>query len=136
MRALQEFVQNPELIHQLQRGRMNGVATEIAQEIGMLLKHHDFHAEAGQQKAQHHAGGPSANDATSGLQSGCHGAGRLCRHYYIDGGVEAPCITSLRQGLSFLSDMSGGHLPPAPLVLYTKILPPDADITEAGENFP
>ena len=56
MRALEEIVENAELVHDLERGGMNGVAAEIAQKIGVLLQHHDIDAGAGQQEAQHHAG--------------------------------------------------------------------------------
>ena len=39
VRALQELVQQAELVHHLQRRRMHRVAAEIPQEIGVLLKH-------------------------------------------------------------------------------------------------
>ncbi|HET6176159.1 MAG TPA: hypothetical protein VFE61_04445 [Candidatus Sulfotelmatobacter sp.] len=35
-----------------------------------------------------------------------------------------------------LPDMSGGHLPPAPLALYTEILPWFADVTKVRQDFP
>ena len=68
VRALQEVVQQAELAHHLQRRRMHGVAPEIPQEIGVLLKHHDIDAGPRQQVAQHHAGRPAAGDAAGGAQ--------------------------------------------------------------------
>ena len=52
MRALEEIVEDAELVHDLERRGMDGVAAEIAQEIGVLLQHHDIDAGAGQQKAR------------------------------------------------------------------------------------
>ena len=73
MRALQEIVENAELVHDLERRGMNGVAAEIAQKIGVLLQHHDVDAGAGQQEAQHHAGGTAAgNGALRCYGFGCH----------------------------------------------------------------
>src|SRR5713101_6504510 len=37
MRQFQEFVEQSELVHELERGRMNGVAAKIAIEIGVLF---------------------------------------------------------------------------------------------------
>ena len=42
---------------------MNRVAAEIAQEIGVLLQHHDVDAGARQQQSEHHPGGATARDA-------------------------------------------------------------------------
>ena len=73
MRALEEIVENAELVHDLQRRGMDGVAAEIAQEVGVLLQHHDIDAGAGQQKAQHHAGRAATGDgALGGDGFGCH----------------------------------------------------------------
>ena len=48
---------------------MDGVAAEIAQEVGVLLEHDDVDAGTGQQKAEHHARGPAAGDAAPGGKS-------------------------------------------------------------------
>ena len=42
---------------------MNRVAAEIAEEIGVLLQHHDMNAGARQQESEHHSGGAAAGDA-------------------------------------------------------------------------
>ena len=71
MRQLQEVVEQAELVHHLERRGMDGVAAEVAQEIGVLLEHHDVDAGARQQKAEHHAGRPAAGDGASS-HSGSH----------------------------------------------------------------
>ena len=66
MRQLQEFIQQPEFVHQLKCGRMNGVAAKIAVEIAVLLQHHDIDAGAGEQIAGQHSGWSATHDnATS-----------------------------------------------------------------------
>ena len=66
MRQLQELVDQAEFDHQFERRGMNGVAAEIAQEIGVLLQHHDLNAGARQQESEHHAGRSAAGDAALG----------------------------------------------------------------------
>ena len=66
VRALQELVQQAQLAHHFQRGRMHGVTPEIPQEIGVLLKHDHIDAGARQQIAQHHARRAAAGDAAAG----------------------------------------------------------------------
>ena len=51
--SLQELVEQAELVHQLERRGMDGVAAEIAQEVGVLLEHDDVDAGARQQEAEH-----------------------------------------------------------------------------------
>ena len=63
MRQLQELVDQAEFEHQLERRGMNRVAAEIAEEIGVLLQHHDADAGARQQESKHHPGGAAAGDA-------------------------------------------------------------------------
>ncbi len=72
MRQFEEIVDQAELIHELERRRMDGVAAEIAQEIAMLLQHHDRNAGPRQQKAKHHSGGAAAGDAAGGLDLSAH----------------------------------------------------------------
>src|SRR5207245_9261114 len=63
MRQLQEFIEQAELIEDLQRRRMDGVAAKIAKEIGVFLE--DFHADtrSGQQEPEHHARRSATGDA-------------------------------------------------------------------------
>ena len=63
MRQLQELVEQAELNHQLERRRMNRVAAEVAEEIGVLLQHHHANAGARQQESKHHPGGAAAGYA-------------------------------------------------------------------------
>jgi hypothetical protein len=63
MRPFEALIEQAELVHDLERGGMDGVAAEIAQEIGVLLEHHHLDAGAGEQIAQHHAGGSASGDA-------------------------------------------------------------------------
>ena len=67
MRQFQEAVDQPELVHHLQRGGMHGVAAKIAEEIRMLLQHHDVDAGASEQVTEHHARGPTADDTAAHL---------------------------------------------------------------------
>jgi hypothetical protein len=41
---------------------VDGVATEIAEEVGMFFEHEDLAAGAGEQQASHHSGGPATDD--------------------------------------------------------------------------
>ena len=63
MRQLQELVEQAQFVHQLERRWMDRVAAEIAEEIRVLLQHHDVDAGAREQKAQHHSRGAAAGDA-------------------------------------------------------------------------
>ena len=66
VRQLEELVEQPELVHQLQRRGMDGVAAKVAQEIRVLLEHDDIDAGAREQEAEHHPGRSAAGDAASG----------------------------------------------------------------------
>jgi hypothetical protein len=63
VRQFQELIDQAEFEHQFERRRMNRVATEIPEEIGMLFQHHDMNAGARQQESEHHSGGAAAGDA-------------------------------------------------------------------------
>ena len=79
MRQLEEFIEQPELVHEFERGRMNGVAAEIAEEIGVLLQHDDIHPGARQEKAEHHSGRSAPGDAAFGGDRGVRHHGPLLR---------------------------------------------------------
>jgi hypothetical protein len=49
---------------------MHGVAAEVAEEIRVLLQHHDIDAGAPQEIAEHHARRPAADDATPHFYGG------------------------------------------------------------------
>ncbi len=65
MRQLEEFVEQAELLHDFERREMDGVAAEIAKEVGVLFQHHHIDAGARQQKAEHHPGRSAAGDAAA-----------------------------------------------------------------------
>jgi hypothetical protein len=62
VRPPQELLQEAELVHQLQRRGMDGVAAEIAQEIAMLLEHERGDAGPREQQPRHHPRRPAAGD--------------------------------------------------------------------------
>ncbi len=66
VRQLQEFIEQAKLVHDVQRRGMDGVAAEVAQEVGVLLQHDGPDAGARQQEAQHHAGRAATHDAALG----------------------------------------------------------------------
>ena len=73
VRQLQELVEQAELVHDLERRGMDGVAAKVAQEVGVLLEHDDVDAGAREQEAEHHAGRAAADDAATGRDLfGCH----------------------------------------------------------------
>jgi hypothetical protein len=64
----QELVEEAELVHQLEGRGMDGVAAEIAEEVGVLLEHHHLDPGAGEQEAEHHSRRAAAGDAAGGLE--------------------------------------------------------------------
>jgi hypothetical protein len=50
-------------MHHFQRGGVDRVSAEVAEEIGMLLQYEHVDAATSQQQAQHHAGRTPARDA-------------------------------------------------------------------------
>src|SRR3546814_1793727 len=62
---LEKLIEQAELVHDLQRRRMDGVAAEVAQEIGMLLEHDHIEARAGEQEAEHYPGRSASGDRTT-----------------------------------------------------------------------
>jgi hypothetical protein len=89
MRDAQEIIEEAELIHEFERGWVNGVAAEIAEEVGVFFEDEDFDASTGEKKAEHYAGGAASCDAAGGCcgwrgEIGRHGASlgwRVCHVY-------------------------------------------------------
>ncbi len=69
VRQPQELLEQAELGHQLERRGMNGVAAEIAQEIGVLPEHDDVDAGTRQEEPEHEPAGPASDDAAAGGES-------------------------------------------------------------------
>src|SRR6185437_8863888 len=66
VRQLQEFVGKAELIEQFERGRMDGVAAEVAKEVVVLFEDDDGNAGAGQKKAEYGPGGAAPGNGAGG----------------------------------------------------------------------
>src|SRR5262245_30342519 len=60
----QEFIEHPQLMQQLQRRWMNGVAAKIAKEVPVFFKDRHLDAGAGKEQAEHHTGGAATNNTT------------------------------------------------------------------------
>jgi hypothetical protein len=69
---LVELLGDADAIEHLQGGGMDGVAAEVAREVGVHLQHPHAHAAPGEQQAQDHARRPSADDDAAGTwRGGC-----------------------------------------------------------------
>src|SRR5262245_17362964 len=55
MRQLEQRLEEPKLRDHLERRRVDGVATKVSQEVGVLLQHDDVDARPREQQAEHHA---------------------------------------------------------------------------------
>jgi hypothetical protein len=64
MRHFQKVLENPEFSHEFERGRVNGVASEIPIEVPVLLEDKHRDPAARQQVTKHNARGATANNAT------------------------------------------------------------------------
>jgi hypothetical protein len=64
---VQQLLGQAELVEQPQGGRVQGVAAEVTQEVGMLLQHQDLDPGPGQQQPQHGPGRATAGDAAGDL---------------------------------------------------------------------
>ena len=78
MREGEEFFEEAELVEELEGGGMDGVAAEVAEEVCVLFEDGDVDALAGEEEAEHDAGGASADDAAGGgvwrgVDGGGHG---------------------------------------------------------------
>jgi hypothetical protein len=60
VRQAEERLEDTELVQNLQRRRVDRVAAEVAQEVGMLLEDDDVCPRARQEQAEHHPGGTAA----------------------------------------------------------------------------
>jgi hypothetical protein len=64
---LEEAVEQAELVEELEGGGVDGVAAEVAEEVGVFFEDGDGDAGAGEEVGEHDAGGASADDADGGL---------------------------------------------------------------------
>ena len=70
---LEEAVEEAELVEELERGGVDGVAAEVAEEVGVLFEDGDGEAGAGEQQAEHDPCRTSADDAAGGCERICRG---------------------------------------------------------------
>ena len=75
VRMPEEVVEQSQFVHNFERGRVDGVATKVAQEVRVLLQHNDIDAGTSEEEAEHHPGRPAACDTTLSLNNL-----RSCRH--------------------------------------------------------
>src|SRR5216683_3607505 len=65
MRQLQKVIEDTQLVHHFERRRMNSVAAEVAQKIGVLLEHENVDPGPREQKREHHPGGSATRDTAA-----------------------------------------------------------------------
>ena len=65
VRQLEELVEQAKLAHHFERRGMDGVAAEIAQEVGVLFEDDDVDARAREQEAEHQPARTAADDAAT-----------------------------------------------------------------------
>ncbi len=61
VRPLEKALQQAQLVEDLHRRGVDGVAAEIAEEIGVLFEHGDGASRPREEEPGHHAGGPPAD---------------------------------------------------------------------------
>lgn len=72
VRASEELVEEAEFTQQFLGRRVDGVAAEVAEEVGVLLDHRDVDALAHEEQSEHEAGGAAAHDDAIGVDAGVH----------------------------------------------------------------
>lgn len=82
----EEGVEQAQLVEELERGGMDGVAAEVAEEVLVFFEDGDIDAGASEEEAEHDSGGATADDAAGGFwgraDRGCHGAARVARGWW------------------------------------------------------
>ncbi len=62
----EELLEEAELVEEIERGGVDGVAAEVAEEVFVFFEDCNLDAGAGEEEAQHDARGSSADDAAGG----------------------------------------------------------------------
>src|SRR5260370_26461685 len=65
MRQLQKVIEDTQFVHHFERRRMNRVAAEVAQKIGVLLEHENVDPGPREQKREHHPRGSATRDTAA-----------------------------------------------------------------------
>jgi hypothetical protein len=84
VRQLQEVFEQPEVIQDRQRRRVDGVAAKVTQEVVVLFEDGRLHAGAREQVAEHEAGRAAAGDAALRGEVAGH-RGMVARHARLSG---------------------------------------------------
>ena len=74
----EEGVKDAQLVEELERGGVDGVSTEVAEEIFVLFEHGDIDPGTGKKKAKHDSGRAAADYAACGFNDR-HCAARVAR---------------------------------------------------------
>src|SRR5438477_10726839 len=72
VRALQELVEQPQLVHDLQGRGVDRIAAEVPQEIGMLFEDQNRNPGSGKKEPEHHTCRSAACDAAADRNLGTH----------------------------------------------------------------
>jgi hypothetical protein len=81
MRQFKEFMEQAELVHELEGGRVHSVAAKVTQKVRMLFQHHDLDAGTRQKEAEHHSGRTGAGNTALGVTLGSrHGSASAFDH--------------------------------------------------------
>src|SRR5947199_10399264 len=72
VRALQELVEQPQFVHNLEGRRVDRIAAEIPQEIGMLFEDQNRDPGSGKKEPEHHTCRSAARDAAADRNLGTH----------------------------------------------------------------
>ena len=97
MRVPQQLLQKTKFMDQLQRGRMNGVATKTAQKVGVLFEDNNTHTRASQHETKHHSSRAADDDAASRIDS-CVDRFHFASPPYMYGGYLGPIRSALYTG--------------------------------------
>jgi hypothetical protein len=66
VRPRQKVFEDAQLLHHLERRRVNRVAAKVAQKIGVLFEQHRVDAGARKEQRRHHSRRTAADDAAAG----------------------------------------------------------------------
>jgi hypothetical protein len=80
VRECEKAIEQAELVKELQRGGVDGVAAEVAVEVSVFFEDGDGDAGAGEKEAEHDSGWASADDAAGGVM-GMHLTSGLASSY-------------------------------------------------------
>jgi hypothetical protein len=87
VRDAEEIVEEAEFVDELKSGGVDGVAAEVAEEVGVFFEDEDFDTGASEEEGEDHAGGAASGDEAGGWG----GIRRHCRQFAIFGSRGRGC---------------------------------------------